>query len=144
MKKIFGAVLILGLSGCASTHVQKGVDVTKESSFAVIKTETEKEHTLLTGLDQRVVIKSLNGEMLALPGNISPAPDVLNVNKGVHTIEVQYRHKNTFANGCVWVDAKAGSSYLIRRKVVDYAVTFWIENTDTNEVVGGICGTEPK
>ncbi|MEI5640529.1 MULTISPECIES: hypothetical protein [unclassified Pseudoalteromonas] len=143
MKKIVAAVLTLGLSGCASTHIQKGVDVSKKSSFAVIKTETEKEHTFLTGLDQRVVIKSLNGEMLALPGNVYPAPDVLNVASGVHKVEVQYRYKNSYANGCVWIDAKAGNSYLIRRKLVNYAVTFWVENTDTNEVVGGICGTEP-
>ncbi|WP_046003038.1 hypothetical protein [Pseudoalteromonas rubra] len=144
MKKLFGAVLIIGLSGCASTHIQKGVDASKESSFAVIQTETEKEHTFLTGLDQRVVIKSLNGEMLALPGNIYPAPDVLKVTSGVHKIEVQYRHQNSYADGCVWVDAIAGNTYLIRRKLVNYAVTFWVENTDTNEVVGGICGSEPE
>lgn len=71
----------------------------------VIKTEAEKEQSFLTGLNQRVVIKSLNGEMLALPGNIYPALDVLNVASVVHKVEAQYRYKNSYANGCVWVGA---------------------------------------
>ena len=51
---------------------------------------------------------------------------------------------NSYANSCLWVDAKLGENYIVKKLIEGYSVLFWIENIKTNERVGGICGSQPE
>ncbi|KNC68045.1 hypothetical protein [Pseudoalteromonas ardens] len=140
---LLSALCLLLVAGCSSTHTQQGVDLTKEGSFITISTDSEKNNRILTGLDKRIVITSLNDKSLFRVGWDSHYPDVVHVKDGVQTIEVRFNYKNSYANGCVWVDAKFGENYIIKQAMDGYSIIFWVENTQTGEKVGGICGSEP-
>ena len=42
------------------------------------------------------------------------------------------------ATGTLWLDAEAGKSYIVRKRVEGYGVRFWVEDTATGQTVGGI------
>jgi hypothetical protein len=144
LKSVLSVIFLLIISGCSSIHTQKGVDLNNKSSFVTISTETEKENRILSGLDKRVVITTLNGKSLFRMGWDFVYPDVVKVTSGIQTLEVRFNHMNNFADSCLWVETKLGENYIIKRKIHDYSVMFWVENIDTGERVGGICGSQPS
>ncbi|USD33769.1 MULTISPECIES: hypothetical protein [Vibrio] len=142
MKKAIVIASTIVLSACSSTYVEKGIDLNTTNGYATITTQTEKNNKIFSNLDQRLVITKHNDKSLL--GLIDPYPDVLHVKEGMQSLSVQYTHLNQYANGCLWIDAKAGENYIIKREVKNYSVGFWVENTKTQEMVGGICGSEPN
>lgn len=144
MRKSAFFIFLLAASGCSTIHTQRGVNLQDKSSYITITTDSEKEHDILSGLDKRVVISSLDDESLYRMGWDFNYPDVVHVTPGIHEIGVQYNYKGTYSNGCLWVNAILSESYIVRMKAHEYSVSFWIENTKTHERVGGICGSEPE
>ena len=144
MKTVLPILLLLLASGCSSIHSQKGIDLNDKGSFVTISTDTEKNNRILTGLDKRVVITTLNGKSLFRMGWDFVYPDVVHVNSGIQTIEVRFNHMSNYADSCLWVETKLGENYIVRKEIRAYSVKFWLENIDSGERVGGICGSQPS
>jgi len=144
LKSALSVLLLLLASGCSSIHTQKGIDLKDKSSFVTISTDTEKNNRILSGLDKRVVITTLNGKNLFRMGWDFVYPDVVHVNEGVQTLQVRFNHMNNYADSCLWVNSKLGENYIVKKEIRDYSVMFWIENIESGERVGGICGSEPS
>jgi len=105
---------------------------------ARIKTESDHNHTILNGLDQRVYLTNIDGHSLWRLGSNSDFPEAMVVEPGRHTIMVRYNHYNQFANGRLWWVAEKEHEYIVRRQASGYAVRLWIEDLATHRPVGGI------
>lgn len=148
MTKLLFAALCLLLCGCATqrTYTQAGVPHDPAAS-AMIVCESENTHKILNGLNQKVFIAKIDEKStFTVKGALTdtaPYAEAAYVTPGRHYLDLQYSHLNSYAWGRVWFDAEAGGSYVVRRQISGYAVTFWVEDMETGQAVGGIPGGEP-
>lgn len=140
MKILLSFVLLVFLSGCASTnHVQVGVNEQDRSSHAVIIADTERDHGIFAGLDYRMYFIFLDDEDLFDIMRNEFHPETLSVNPGPHKIVVQLAHRNWRSYGCLLLDAEAGETYIVKRELRNYSVRFWAERVRGGDPVGTPC-----
>jgi hypothetical protein len=145
MKRMATICFLSFLAGCgSSTFTQDGINSGDKGSFVTISTDSQRSDSMRRGLDQTIVITSIDGENLFFLGMTSSFPNVLQVSPGVHQFGVQLYYLNMVSNGCLWVDSRLGENYIVKKKLYEYTVSFWVENIETHERVGGICGSEPQ
>lgn len=132
--------LAVVLSNCTTTGEVRLDDKTSMAGTgkAKIKTESDHNHTLFPGLDQRVYIANLDGRSLYRLSTTTDYPEAMLVDPGRHTITVRYNYYNGYAFGRIWWDAEKEHEYIVRRELSGYAVRFWIEDVATHRPVGGI------
>jgi hypothetical protein len=147
MRKVFLAIICIALAGCSTAptiYTQPGA--TEKS--VKIACESESDHTILTGLNQKVFIAAIDGKSThSIAGELvgrNQYAEAAYLKPGRHYLDIEYLHMNSFAYGHVWFDAEAGKAYVVRRKIKGYEVYFWIEELRTGKIVGGIPGGEPE
>lgn len=152
MNKIVSVISIIGalnLSGCISSHyVQKSIDQSKPESYAVVEGNPVDRHVFGEGkgrgMYQQMLFTGLDGKTLYTLKTSVNYPDKLMLAEGVHSIDVSWRYAQQRADSCVWVNAKKGHTYYVNRSVQDQGVQFWLVDALSNDVVGGLCGSEPE
>lgn len=143
---------IFAVIGCAALLISCGttqpyrVPGTDESTATIrVYTESDRNHTVFAGLDQRLYIKAIDEKSTVNQLCIQNcAPTEAFVTPGRHNLDLMYAVGNTYANGSIYFDAELGKTYFVRRQTNGYGVRFWVEEVETKKVVGGIPGFEPK
>jgi hypothetical protein len=90
------------------------------------------------GPKQRVIITRIDHEKVHGPRLFSFESNPQDLSPGRHIISVQIYLNTSSATGRLWLEAEAGKSYIVRKRIEGYGVYFWIEETDTGRVVGGV------
>jgi hypothetical protein len=110
-----------------------------QSLFARITGYTSGQGKLF-GDKQRVIITRIDHAKVHGPRMFSFESNPQDLLPGRHIISVEFSLNNSSTTGRLWLDAEAGKSYIVRKRIEGYGVHFWIEETDTGRIVGG---TEP-
>lgn len=140
-------VFLFVISSC--TTIEGDVDPRSTISLAGtgkarISGETNRTSNVVTNFDQHIAITALNGKSLfRLAIDNSSYPESLLIKPGNHKINVRFMHGYAYSDGVLWLNAEEEKSYVIRKKVYKYSVSFWIEDSATGEIVGGVFG-EPE
>jgi hypothetical protein len=137
----FVAVFLAALLGLSACTVPGEITPGKRDSHAdkaTLVTESEHNHVFRTGSDQRVYITTLDGQSLRRYGMDSAFPEGMLLEPGKHVISVRYEHHGVFAEEDLWLIAERGKAYVIRRQVEGYAIKFWIEDSSSGQLVGGV------
>jgi hypothetical protein len=138
---------MLGLLGCATTPPYKAYQGEKKlSDLAVIQCDSERAHGMWRGLDRAVWITKIDAKATLKPSSLHlHPPEEAWVESGRHYLEVRYTDHGGHADGKLWLDAEAGKTYIVRKKIEGYGVRFWIEEKESGKVVGGSArGGEPE
>jgi uncharacterized protein YceK len=121
------------LSGCAvvGTHNAYEGKFAYPDDLALIVCDSDKEHSFLKGLDERLFIVAIDGEsthsfVTELTAN-QGYPESAYVLPGQRVIDVKYEHKGKYAFGRLTVDIGAGESMIVRKETVGPKVSFWLE-----------------
>jgi hypothetical protein len=117
-------------NGAAETAAPRG-------AFARITGYTSGQGRVF-GPKQRVIITRIDHEKVHGPRLFSFESNPQDLSPGRHIISVEIQVTTSTATGRLWLDAEAGKSYIVRRHIEGYGVRFWIEETDTGRVVGGV------
>ena len=141
--------VVIFLQGCVSlpgtiegdAFIEQGVMKGDVSSFSIITTESEHNHDLFSGLDKRIYVTHLDG-IYFQDSNWLMLSEIekLYLRPGSHEIKVSYQHKGMYANGCLELVTEEGVNYHINRSFHSYSVSFGLENKETGERVGNVCG----
>lgn len=140
-------IALLTIAPIGRSLAQTDAPTPNENSATIIG-ESEHRHKINRHMDRRILItrldeKSLLKSRLSLVFGIVNYPEQITVAPGRHYIDVQYTYFNTYSNQKLWLDAEAGKTYIVKKKITGYSVQFWIEEADTGKVIGGIPGGEP-
>lgn len=145
-----GLTVTFLINGCATFPPYKAYtdEATAKSELAYLKCDSQHNHDLLGGLDQRLYISKIDNEgtfsfFYSIISN-QMFPESAYVLPGRHYISINYRNLNWYANGQLWLDAEKGETYIVRKAMKNYEIRFWIENERTGKLVGGIPGGEPE
>src|SRR5690242_493781 len=84
-------------------------------------------HKIFKGLDERVIITSVDHIPIALQLVFASANTKQTLKPGRHFIHAQYTSRGWTSNGRLWVDAEAGKAYSVHARSENSRVTFWIE-----------------
>ena len=135
----------LVLSGCATApadfHAYSG---TRRASAetARITTDSQLEHEVLIGLDDRIYITAVNGR--DTEGNAwEKYPRTVYVLPGTHTLDLVWGNGFIVGRGCLEIPTEAGRSYIVRQyypdkqSVRDRKVYLWAEDQDSKQSVTG-------
>lgn len=136
---MIAAYLLVGCS--ASPYRAAGIDTNNLGSFVVVETDSDKDHKVLRGLNETVQISRVDDENLY--NFFTGFPDKAFISAGRHRIEVKFSYLNTYATGCLLIDAVAGEEYIVRKLSNQYGVKFWMENKRSGQPVGGNCPSKP-
>jgi hypothetical protein len=144
------AIVCLALCGCTTprTYTQPGaVHGGMSSEITVPAADT---NAILHKFENRVFIMSIDDKSTAtLWGFLTdnePYAEIACVRPGRHHLNLKYKSADPtfgfFAFGRVWFDAEAGKNYFVRDRIKGYTVEFWMEESETGKVVGGLPGGE--
>lgn len=137
--------MIFLLFGCASTvHVPDGIDTEKSTSHAYLLTETAHIEKNTEGEEERIYLINLDDEYLYRMGKDFEFPQQSYLAEGQHQIRVKYEFENRSAIGCLWLPAKVGERYVVKKELKEFSVVFWIENEQSGQEVGGVCKAGPN
>ena len=109
-------------------------------------------HKILKGLDQRVVISSVDHVPVAMLFLDPTANTIQTLKPGRHLINVKYSQLRWISTGRMWIDAEAGKAYRVHARAYKdperfdaIKVQFWIQDDASGAMVGGVDqGDEPK
>lgn len=128
------AALAVSLSGCmAGTFYSKEIDRDDPETYVTLITDT-KPPGLIQGFKEILFIRQINDNYLS--HNIAYVPP------GPLVVTVGYKQGFLVGGGCMEFNAEAGQRYIIRHRAAGYAVKFWIEELETQKIVGKYCGFE--
>jgi hypothetical protein len=147
MKYVSVFFIIVYLSGCATrplnsdpnVYIPDSIDVNHPEDYAIIKTISERNHAVFAGLDQRVLISSLDDLSLFKWSWVSEYPEVVYLTEGIHEITLSYTYLNTYAYSCFSFYAKKGFLYTVKHAVNNRIFRYWIETENADKVAIGKC-----
>jgi hypothetical protein len=145
VNKYISIGILLVLVGCTSAppYVQQGIALNNRQSYSIISTESDETTShLLKHVDRKIWIVELDGKSTSNLLYSPSHPEVIKVEPGKHQIKVTYNYHFVYARGCIVFEAKAGKDYIVRRKLGQYEVSFWLEEVSNGNVVGNLCGLE--
>jgi len=144
MRMIPAIILVTTLAvGCATpVYIPQGMDADKKSSHAVLRAEPDPNPHLFRFGNYAIVITYVDDRFLFNPFYLRSFPEAAYLTPGPHTIHVQFYQWYSQADACMELDAVAGESYLIRAHPMGDNVQIWLENSNTGDAVGNICGFE--
>jgi sugar lactone lactonase YvrE len=130
---------LLLLSGCATApadfHAYGGTRK-PSSETARITTDSQLEHKVLVGLDDRIYVTAVDGR--ATEGNAwEKYPRTVYVLPGSRKLDMVWGNGFVIANGCLTLPTEAGHNYIIRQDVRDKKVYLWAEDQATSQSVTG-------
>jgi hypothetical protein len=135
----------LVLSGCATApaafHAYSGTR-RAPAETARITTDSQREHEVLIGLDDRIYITAVNGRNTE--GNVwEKHPRTVYVLPGTHTLDLVWGNGFVIGHGCLEIPTEAGRSYIVRQyypdkqAVRDRKVYLWAEDQESKQSVTG-------
>jgi hypothetical protein len=153
LKLLFGVV---ALSGCATTptafHAYSGPQ-RSASETARITTDSQQEHEILIGLDDRIYVTAVDGR--DTEGNAwERYPHTVYVLPGNRTLDLVWGNGFVVGRGCLTIPTEAGRNYVIRQYLPEHQdvrnkkVFLWAEDLATNQSVTGtaqdatLCGSD--
>jgi hypothetical protein len=124
-------------TGSAAQTATQTNESTPASGAATITGSEFGTHTILKGLNERVILTSVDHKPIAVQLLLA-----LNITKtltpGRHKVHVRYTMGNWVSGGSLWLDAEAGKAYVVRAHREPRGVQFRIEEVATGKIVGGI------
>ncbi|CAM4298950.1 hypothetical protein [Pseudoalteromonas byunsanensis] len=129
------AGLLICLAGCAATTYEvKGLN---SENSAYLKADSEHEHGIFVGLDERLYIHEING--VAAGDFIKGYPEDAKILQGENEVKVEYWHSQISSNGCVKFFAEAGNTYIIRKKREGMSVYYWVVKEGSEKPISKGC-----
>jgi hypothetical protein len=110
---------------------------TAASGVATITGSQIGTHTILRGLNERVILTSVDHKPIAVQLLLA-----LNITKtltpGRHKVHVKYMRGTWVSGASLWLDAEAGKAYVVRAQSDRKGVQFRIVEVATGKIVGGV------
>jgi hypothetical protein len=145
--RFFGALWLIHLlvantasaqeTGSAAQTATQTSGSTAASGVATITGSQTGTHTILRGLNERVILTSVDHKPIAIQLLLA-----LNITKtltpGRHKVHVRYMMGTWVSNASLWLDAEAGKAYVVRAHSERRSVQFRIVEVATGKIVGGI------
>ena len=132
---IIGLLSSMFLFGCASTTYEPA-GLTKDN-MAFLKADSEHEHGIFVSFDERLYIKSVNGQSAG--DFIKGYPEEAKIIAGTNEVKVGYYQGQISSEGCVKFEAEAGKTYIIRKKRDGMRVYYWVEPEGSKEKISQGC-----
>jgi hypothetical protein len=107
---------------------------------ASISTDSQHEHKVFVGLDDRIYIESVDGRSTKASMFTTASavfPETVYVLPGQHKLELLWGNGFYRANGRLTVPTESNHSYVIRQVVRDKKVFLWAEDAATGKSVTG-------
>ena len=135
---MFLLFLLAGPDPAAASEPNSAAETAPSQSLFARITGYTSGHGKLFGDKQRVIITRIDHAKVHGPRMFSFESNPQDLLPGRHIISVEFSLNNSSTTGRLWLDAVAGKSYIVRKRIEGYGVHFWIEETVTGRIVGGI------
>ena len=138
---LFLGFLVAGCGGAIHNYKAYYGKAKQREVLALIKGEARVEEGFL--IDDHIYVFFVAVDDKVTHGLFSGMAQSVLVEPGRRHLFVKYRNGQMYANGQLWLDAAKGKTYIVRSLNKGMLVSFWIEDEETGERVGGISGSEP-
>jgi len=115
------------------------------NEVATITGSVVGNHKILKGLDERVVISSVDHVPVAMLFLDPDANTIQTLTPGRHFVGVKYSRLRWISIGRMWIDAEAGKAYRVHARAYQdterfdaMKVQFWIQDDASGAMVGGV------
>ena len=132
------------IAGCGTVHNYKAYEgeTRKLEELAVIKGESR-------ALDNYYGVESISVNIAAVDGAqtswmFSRIPKSVLVKPGERFIDVRLKKGQTYAFGRLKLNAEMGKTYIVKTRIKNYSIIFWVEDEKTGEWAGGTPIGEPE
>lgn len=138
MRNYFYVAFLL-LTGCSAvpTYQTYSGAALPSQKIAFVKTESERNNAILSGLDKRMYIIDVDGIRPPTKSTSDvPYPESATLLPGFHQIKLLWQHMGKWAIVKVGGRFEAGQSYIIRQQPDSKLLHIWIEDASSKASVG--------
>jgi hypothetical protein len=137
--KIFTCMMLL--TGCKSTYVYTldSLEANPSIKTTILTADSEYEHGILIGLDEKLHITSINGESTHNFVNFSGHPEIARIPIGENKIGLRFSHAVGVGKACVLFTAEEGKTYTATKSREGRMVSYWVIEDETQKMVSIPC-----